>query len=740
MIVTNTETYKKSFVSRSPQTEIYTCLLGLLLSVLVIILTIYIVVNTRANAINAARDATISSSLIFTAQAAGALTEADAIGKNLTDFIRDADFKSEDDFREKMSDIATFERLRQTSFSQSQVAVITIIDNNGSILNFNRWWPAISQENNPINVSDREFFVHFQENPHLDSYVSLPIENRSNRETAFYITRKIVDKFGKKLGLVNVGIDVVYFKKFYESVTINGDNRIIKIENLDGKLVSSYPMFNDFWAKRTEFEPAFRQIMADAGRGAATLIDTPAVGMPAGSRLHITSGHIIPNFPLILTVTNFDVDFLAHWQADAQTTAAGGAAIVVLIAVLTWGVARFQSRYRKYLAVIRESERQVKHEAQMKSEFMARMSHEIRSPINAVIGLSEALLKAGLPPEGSQKVKIINEAGNHLFAIISDILNKAEIESGQVKIIKSPVAIKEFVETVVNMAKNFPHAADLNLTTEFNGSVPNQIKADIVRIRQILINLIANSVKFTNAGGITVRVKNVSGVCPDTQNVRLRFEVADTGSGMSQDLQNRLFTPFVRSTDEAAHTKEGTGLGLSICRDLVTLMGGEIGVQSQLGQGSVFWFELPFLALPDAPAPRVASPAVPDRRCLRVLLVDDSMTNQMVGRMQLEAMGHKVVIADNGSSALRIIQEQAIDLVLMDMKMPVMNGPEATRNIRALGGHFARMPIIALSSDELDDSRETATAAGMTGYATKPIRPETLGGAIHQAMALSALH
>ena len=200
--------YKNAFDSDRTHWDVYTWVIGTVLSLIAVILTSSIVISTRADAITDARDRTISNSLIFGAQAEDVLMEADSISRNFSDFIRDSDFKNEDDFRAKMLGVETFARLRQAASPQKQVSVITIIDNDGLILNFSRWWPAISLDHQPINVSDRDFFLQFKEKPSMDYFIGLPFKNISNKEMAFYITRKLVNKNGIHLGFINVGIDI----------------------------------------------------------------------------------------------------------------------------------------------------------------------------------------------------------------------------------------------------------------------------------------------------------------------------------------------------------------------------------------------------------------------------------------------------------------------------------------------------------------------------------------------------
>jgi CheY-like chemotaxis protein len=260
-------------------------------------------------------------------------------------------------------------------------------------------------------------------------------------------------------------------------------------------------------------------------------------------------------------------------------------------------------------------------------------------------------------------------------------------------------------------------------------NVPAFVLGDQGRVTQVLLNLLGNAVKFTERGSVDLNVSRVVSTS-DAESVRLRFAITDTGPGISREVADRLFEPFERGENWKSHKGSGTGLGLAISKRLVTLMGGAIGADGERGVGSVFWFELPFKeaeGVENTTAPVLEPEAA---RPIEILVAEDSVTSQLVARHFLESMGHKVTIAENGSEALAAVQQQHYDLVLMDGHMPEMDGLEATRKIRDLGGRFADLPIYGLSANVLNSDRDMAARVGMNGYLTKPVRKAEIAAVI----------
>lgn len=370
--------------------------------------------------------------------------------------------------------------------------------------------------------------------------------------------------------------------------------------------------------------------------------------------------------------------------------------------------------------------------SRLKSEFVANMSHEVRTPINGVIGLTTLLFDTSLTQEQHDLCDGIRSSAEALLTIVNDVLDLSKVEAGKLAI--EPVAfdlrreLASAMEPVAVKARKKGLALNLN----YGSDVPFGIIADPTRLRQILINLTDNAIKFTHQGAVTI---DVITVVSDTEKPRLRFAVVDQGIGIAANKLDAIFEKFTQADSSTTRKYGGSGLGLTICRQLVELMGGQIGVSSTLGEGSVFWFELPLVESARAKAPEEEAKAggtVGAGAC--VLVAEDNTINQKVARRFLEKLGCVVELVDNGEDALARVQAGTYDAVFMDCQMPKMDGYEATRRIRALPP-FARLPIIAMTAHAMRGDREKCLEAGMSDYVSKPLQPEALAAALARVRA-----
>ena len=377
-----------------------------------------------------------------------------------------------------------------------------------------------------------------------------------------------------------------------------------------------------------------------------------------------------------------------------------------------------------------------------KSDFLASMSHEIRTPMNAIMGIADLLAKTTLTAEQDKYVKIFQRAGDNLLNLINDILDLSKVEASQLELEQTGFSLTDLVEKIMEMTALRAHEKGLVLTYEIDAGVPTDLIGDPTRLQQVLLNLIGNAIKFTEAGEVSLRIAlDKDAASPDV----LRFTTTDTGIGISKEKLGRIFERFTQADSSTTRRFGGSGLGLTISQSLVQLMGGHIWVDSVIDVGSRFSFSLPFERWSEKTR-RSAEPveigAKQPLLALRILLAEDSPDNRIITLAYLEDTPYRLDVAENGAIACDMFQTRLYDVVLMDRQMPVMDGLAATRRIRAweVANGRAPTPIIALTASALKGDRERCLAAGCTAYLTKPIKQEVLLQAIRDiSMAAHSL-
>lgn len=390
--------------------------------------------------------------------------------------------------------------------------------------------------------------------------------------------------------------------------------------------------------------------------------------------------------------------------------------------------------HRRAEAVLVEARDRAEAATQARTAFLATMSHELRTPLNGVVGTIRLLEDSDTPAERDLYVATMRQSAEHLLQIIDDILDIAKLESDRVAFAEEPFAIASMIRTAADLVA--PRAREKGLTIEVDiaDGVPPALVGDAGRLRQILVNLLGNAVKFTERG----RVRLAIDTPPDAPagRARLRLRVHDTGIGIAPEMIGHLFVKFSQLDGSITRRFGGTGLGLAISRELIEKMGGEISVTSTLGEGSTFTVVID-LPIADTGPQRAAAPVVAEarrREGLEILLAEDNPTNTFVATRLLEKMGHRVSAVVDGQAALEALAARSFDVVLMDVMMPRLDGLAATRRIRAGAAGDRAVPIVALTANALAEDRLAALAAGANAYTTKPVSKEKLSSAIAEAL------
>ncbi|MDB5452457.1 MAG: hypothetical protein JWO33_1035, partial [Caulobacteraceae bacterium] len=446
----------------------------------------------------------------------------------------------------------------------------------------------------------------------------------------------------------------------------------------------------------------------------------------AAKRLFIVSAAPLVCY-LVLTPA---VAFGPQHPAEGLGIVACALLMIVYLAVLWRG-------QQRVLESVQASREQAEAASRAKTEFLATMSHEIRTPMNAVLGAADLLDRTELSAEQRAHVTMLQDGGAILMQVLNDVLDLSKIEAGKLSIARSTVDLHSLVRRCANFWAPRVADAGLEMRVEIAPGTPRHVSLDAIRTGQILFNLIANAIKFTADGTITLGAMVREDAAGDTEVV---ISVRDTGMGIGREALSRLFRPFEQADGSITRRFGGTGLGLAIGQRLAGLMAGEITAQSAEGMGSVFYLRIPAQVLEVEAAEPVDPEQAPQDLSapLRVLVAEDNPANQRIIEHFLRPIGAVVTMVGDGAQAVEMLAMATFDVVLMDMQMPVMDGLEATRRVRAGGGPNAEAPIFALTANVMEAHRDACVAAGMSGHIAKPIDARLLLSSVLNAGMIAA--
>ncbi len=378
---------------------------------------------------------------------------------------------------------------------------------------------------------------------------------------------------------------------------------------------------------------------------------------------------------------------------------------------------------QKYVASVARD--QAEKASAAKSKFLATMSHEVRTPMNGILGMANLLSSTQLTAKQTNYLETIRYSFETLLAMLNEILDFSKAEAGRIELEIVDFDLTKVINSCADLMRSRAKEKGIDIHVKIDPEVPPFVNTDPTRLRQVLLNFVSNAVKFTEDGEVTIFVENLGNLHPAEE---LKFSVIDSGIGIPREKQHNLFEEFSQADSSITRKYGGTGLGLSICKQIAYALGGSVGVESEEGKGSTFWFVVP-VETAKMVSPINVRESMPDLDPLSILLVDDNEINIQVGQDLLEKYGHTVTTADNGRKAYNAVKKLAktpFDIILMDIEMPKMNGIEATEKIRSLAPPLGSIPILAVSAHSFEGERSKCFEAGMQGYVPKPFDPATL--------------